>query len=123
MLAGGKCVEIMKHMFSDSATTVNLQLQRAKLTYVIIYGLRMNFAEMLISEVLESDLFSISFDESLNKVSQNEQIDIIVRFLCKYSNKVISRFLTSCFFDHTTAIDLLEALKSVLKNFNLNKMI
>lgn len=50
-------------------------------------------------------------------------MDIIVRFWCKSTNKVISCYLTSCFLEHTTAIDLLEALKIVLKNFDLNKMI
>ncbi|CAI6352627.1 unnamed protein product [Macrosiphum euphorbiae] len=123
MSAGGRCVEIMKYMYPDSEIASNIQLQRAKLTYVIIYGLGKYFSESLISEVLDSDFFSISFDESLNKISQKEQMDIIVRFWCKSSNKVISRYLTSCFLGHTTAIDLLEALKSALKNFDLNKMI
>lgn len=123
MSAGGRCVEIMKYMYPDSEITSNIQLQRAKLTYVLIYGLGKYFSESLISEVLDSDYYSISFDESLNKISQKEQMDIIVRFWCKSYNKVISRYLTSCFLGHTTAIDLLEALKSALKNFDLNKMI
>lgn len=59
MSAGGRCVEIMKYMYSDSEIASNIQLHRAKLTYVIIYGLGKYFSESLISEVLDSDYYSI----------------------------------------------------------------
>jgi len=42
MSAGGRCVEVM---YPDSEIASNIQLQRAKLTYVIIYGLGKYFSE------------------------------------------------------------------------------
>lgn len=36
MSAGGRCVEIMKYMYPDSEIASNIQLQRAKLTYVFM---------------------------------------------------------------------------------------
>jgi len=66
MSAGGRCVEVMKYMYPDSEIASNIHLQRAKLTYVIIYGLGKYFSESFISEVLDSDFFSITFDESQN---------------------------------------------------------
>ena len=65
----------------------------------------------------------ISFDESLNKVLQKEQMDIIVRFWDKEKNKVSSRFLNSQFLGHTRAADLLQKLSEALGKLNLANLI
>ena len=58
--------------------------------------------------------YVISFDESLNKVLQKEQMDIIVRFWDKEKNKVSSRYLNSQFLGHTRAADLLQKFREAL---------
>ena len=45
----------------------------------------------------------VLFDESLNKVSKEEEIDIEVRYA--HGNRVVSRYLCSQFLGHTTAAE------------------
>ena len=56
--------------------------------------------------------YVISFDESLNKVQQLEQMDMIICFWEYQKNKVCSRYFESKFLGHTTGSDLLQSLKS-----------
>ena len=67
--------------------------------------------------------YVISFDESLNKVLQKEQMDIIVRFWDKEKNKVSSRYLNSQFLGHTRAADLLQKFREALGKLNLANLI
>ena len=59
-------------------------------------------------------VYAISFDESLNRVLQSEQMDVIISFWDNQENKVCSRYFDSRFWGHATAQDLLENLKSSL---------
>ena len=49
--------------------------------------------------------YVISFDESLNKVQQLEQMDMIICFWDNQKNEVCSRYFDSRFLGHTTAGD------------------
>ena len=64
---------------------------------------------------------TISFDESLNKDFQSEQMDIIVH--CFHEDKCLSQYFDSQFMGHTTAKDLLENLKSTLSKLNNRKLL
>ena len=64
----------------------------------------------------------ISFDESLNKVLQREQMDINVRFCNEEKNKVLSRYLNSQFLGHTRAADLLQTFSETLGKLNRNQV-
>ena len=46
--------------------------------YTLYYGIAPHFENILISEVQQSDVYSISFDESLNKVTQKGQMGFVV---------------------------------------------
>ena len=49
-------------------------------------------------EIKRSDHYSVSFiDESMNKVTQNEQMDISIRFWNELTNLVERRYLKSVF--------------------------
>ena len=56
--------------------------------------------------------YAISFDESLNRTQQQEQMDMIICFWDNKKNKVCSRYFDSKFLDHTSAQDLLMSLQS-----------
>ena len=64
---------------------------------------------------------TISFDESLNKDLQSEQMDIIVHYF--HEEKCLSEYFDSQFMGHTTAKDLLENLKSTLSKLNNRKLL
>ena len=62
--------------------------------------------------------YVISFDESLNRRQQQEQMDVIVCFWDNEKNKVCSRYFDSNFLGHTSAQDLLKSLQSSLTTLN-----
>ena len=49
--------------------------------------------------------YSISFHECMNRISQNEQMDFIIRYWDGNTNNVAVRYLGSEFLGHATAVD------------------
>lgn len=123
MSAGCKSIVAMKSMFEDSNTAKNISLQRTKLTYLINCGLARYFSSELHDLLVECDYYSIAFDESLNKICQKEQMDIHVRFWNEKENGVVSRYLTSVFLGHSTALDLVEALEKAINKLNTRRIL
>jgi hypothetical protein len=64
--------------------------------------------------------FSVSFDESLKKVSQKGQMDIVIRFWNNASDEVSTRYLTSTFLEHARADDILRAFTSSLAGLGID---
>lgn len=119
MSAGGACIETMKLMFPDSNIASNIKLQRTKLTYTIVHGLAKHFLYELQDILKKVDCFTIAFDESLNKISEKEQMDIYIRYWDDEFNKVLCQYYTSTFLGHTTAEDMLDALVLGLQPLDL----
>ena len=67
--------------------------------------------------------YVLSFDDSLNKVHQLEQMDMIIHLWDNQKNKICSRYFESIFLGHTTASDLLQSLKSSVTAQNLAGLI
>ena len=72
------------------------------------------FQSALASTLGKCDFYSVSFDESLNKIAQKGQMDIVVRFW-RNDNieqpEVSTRYLTSTFFKHAASTDLRSYLR------------
>lgn len=117
--------KLFAHMFPDSQIASRFQMQKDKNAYVVSYGLGPYFQEQLSTKVSKCPYFAISFDESLNKVAQKGQMDVVVRFWNDATNEVATRYLTSAFLQHATSEDLLNAFTSALgqQNLNMKKMI
>lgn len=109
------CIDLM---FPDSMIAKKFQMQKDKMSYVVHYGLGPYFQEELANKIRNSDFFAISFDESLNKVAQKCQMDLIVRFW--NDEKLDTRYLTSCFLDGATAVDILTAFLAALNKFGID---
>ena len=62
--------------------------------------------------------YVISFDESVNKVQQMEQMEMIIHLWDNQKNKVCSIYFESKVLGHTTASDLLQSLKSSVTALN-----
>ena len=56
----------------------------------------------------KSDLYVISFDESLNDVTQSCQMDVLIRYFDSIDRKVKMRYLDSSFLGHSTHHDLFD---------------
>ncbi|XP_023223565.1 uncharacterized protein LOC111624836 [Centruroides sculpturatus] len=107
-------------MFPDSAIATQFQLGPDKASYIINYGIAHYFREKLIDDVTSCDNITISFDESLNKVAQGTQIDLVIKYWDKSKDKVMTRYLNSVFVDHSTADDLLSAFLNGLSDIHLD---
>lgn len=64
------------------------------------------------------------FDESFNRISKLQQMDLAVRFWNEENNEVSTRYWNSTFLGHYLASDLLRGLKEALgKKINERKII
>ena len=62
--------------------------------------------------------YVISFDESVTRTQQQEQMDMIIHFWDNEKNKMCIRYFDSNFLGHTSAQDLLKSLQSLLTTLN-----
>ena len=92
-----------------------------RMNYLICCGIGPYFREKLLQTIKEAECLTISFDESLNKDCQTEQMDIIVH--CFYEDRVVTQYFDSQFMGHTTANDLLKSLKYSLSKLNKRKLL
>ena len=77
-------------MFPDKKISDKFSLTSTKCSYkmLITFGITPYFASLLFEDIKHSDNFSISFDESLNGVTANEQTDTAIKFWDKLNSKV-----------------------------------
>lgn len=118
-----KAVKTFPEMFPDSTIASSMQLSRTKISYVITYDLARYFHEQLKQRINQCDCFVVCFDESLNKCSQKQQMDIAIRFWCINKNAVVTHYYSSAFLGHSTSQDLIQAFKAELKDLNLKKLL
>lgn len=95
-------------MFPDSAIASKFTFGESKCSYVINHGIAPHFSELLTNNLKTCEDYVVSFDESLNKVTQQGQMDLIVRFFDINTHKVVSRYWNSVFLGRATAQDLLQ---------------
>ncbi|KAH7978440.1 hypothetical protein HPB49_005517 [Dermacentor silvarum] len=100
-----------------------MQLGKDKVGYTIVHGLAPFFRESLVSEVSQASHLIVAFDESLNKVAQKEQMDMLVRFWSDAEESVKARYLTSCFLGRTRAEELVSAFKSATDGLSRSKIL
>ena len=68
--------ELFKAMFSDSAIASFFQLTKTKCSYYVNYVLAPFIKDLLAKDVRSSPYFSVLFDESLNNILEQSQMDI-----------------------------------------------
>lgn len=115
-------VKLFPRMFPDSNVARNIQLNKDKVSYTICFGLTPFFQDKLLNYLRQLRFFTVSFDESLNKVTQSKQMDIIIRYWCSEKSQVRTRFLNSVFLGHSTSQDLIKAFKEALNGLSLHKI-
>ena len=69
-----------------------------------------------------SDNYVISFHESLNDITQNCQMDILVRYFDSIDRKVRVRYLDSKVLGHSAHQDLFDHFSSAIMKLNSNKI-
>ena len=102
---------LFKTMFPDSQIAAKLEMGRTKLAYLITFGLAPYFTNEIFKQLDVCSEIVIGFDETLNKVSQRQQMDVSVRFWNENKEQVECRYIGSAFLDSSRAVDLLNGLK------------
>lgn len=117
----GSCIssDLFPAMFPDSVIAQKFKMQKDKIGYVTVFGLGPFFQEKLSSTLQKCIFFAVSLDESLNRIAQKGQMDIIVRYWDPSLNIVSTRYLSSVFLGHATAADLLDAFVSGMNDLGL----
>ena len=121
--ASSSMTKLFSSLFPDSKFAQDVALGRTKINYVINFGLAPYFKSLLIEEVEKSPYYVVSFDESLNKVTQTCQMDLIVRFWNELSNEVEVRYLNSTFLGYSSASDILNHFNKETEILNLSRML
>ncbi|KAL1252682.1 hypothetical protein QQF64_017375 [Cirrhinus molitorella] len=99
-------------MFPDSELAATFSCGKDKTSYLVKFGIAPFIKQQLISEV-SKDSFVVMFDESLNRSTNNKQMDLHLRYWA--GDRVQSRYFGSQFLGHATAQDLLHNFMSLLR--------
>ena len=67
-------------MFPDSNIASAFSMAPTKVLYVINHGLATHFKQILKDGITKSDCYVVSFDESLNDITQTCQMDILIQY-------------------------------------------
>ena len=72
--------ELFQSMFTYGEIVKSFQLSKTKCSYIVNFRLAPYFKDLLLKEIKASDSFRILFCESMNKVMQEEQMDVQIRY-------------------------------------------
>ena len=114
--------ELFKVMFKDNEIAKGFAPRRTKCTYLINFGVAPYFREELISSIKTSPHFFASFDEYLNRVLQDDQMEIQIRFLDESDNIVSARYFDSKFLKRPNAEKFVSELNNSLSERPLKNM-
>lgn len=109
-------------MFPDSEIAKKMTCAPTKCSYLTVFGLAPYFENRLLTKLSTIPYYSVSFDESYNSVTKNEQMDFNIRFFDEEKKIVVNRYLGSEFLGHTTATDLLNHFKKATSMLDPNKI-
>ena len=113
---------VFQTMFPDSFIAKSFKMGPDKLRYAVNFGLAPYFKTVLEQQVKNSECISISFDESLNNVMQDSEMDIVVQYFDTSDNKVVVRYWDSSFLGHGTHLDILRHFNEATANLNPSKI-
>ena len=116
--------ELFRSMFPDSSIAKEFKIYKTKCSYIICFGLAPYFKELFMRKLKEADCkFVISFDESLNRILQEELMDLIVHLWDKERQKVSMLYYGSKFLGHTTSKDLLSNFREALGALSMSNLV
>lgn len=108
-------------MFPDSEIAKQFKCSATKCTYIVSLGMAPYFQGLLISDIRKADCFLVSFDECLNTVTQEEQMDLVIRIW--KDNQVSTRYFGSQFLKHTRTSDLIGSFKAGISGLNAGELL
>lgn len=110
-------------MFPDSEIAQKFSFSPHKCSYLACFGLSSYFEDLLLAQLKEVPVYSVSFDESYNSVTKNEQMDLNIRFWDAEHQRIVNRYIGSQFLGHATANDLLDHFREGTSKLDGSKII
>ena len=101
-------------MFEDSQIAQSFSLGSTKLSYNITFGLA-PYVKNLLPESVDEVKYSLSFDESYNRIMKKGQMDLLIRFWDSAKDRVQTRYLDSSCLGKASANDIYEKFTSAAK--------
>ena len=82
-------------MFPDSKIASQMRLKHTKACYITNFWIALHFVSVLNHEISKSEIYFLSFNESLNKRTLECEMDFLIRFWDETDNDVkVSLFST-----------------------------
>ena len=111
-----------KAMCRDSQIAKDFELGRLKLMYIVKYGIAPYFKQLRDVKLKKTPLHTLSFDKSLNEITQEFEMVVMVQYWDEEENEVRTRYLGSTFLGHSTAVDLMDKLNKIIKHLDPEKV-
>ena len=115
--------ELFRCMFSDSHIAKLFKHSKTKCVYLINFGIAPYFEEVLRKEIIKAPVFSLLFDESMNHILQNEQLDIHIRFWDNSKCMTVTGYFDPHFLRQPNAVNVVTILQQSLQKLVAEKMI
>ena len=103
-------------MFEDSQIAQSFSLGSTKLSYNITFRLGPYVKNL--ESVDEVKYYSLSFDESYNRIMKKGQMDLLIRFRDSAQDRVQTRYFDRSFLRKASANDIYEKFTSAAKVLN-----
>ena len=86
-------------MFEDSQIAQSFSLGSTTLSYNITFALASYVKNLLLESVHEVKYYSLSFDESCDRIMKMGKMDLLIRFWDSAKDRVQTRYLDSSFLE------------------------
>ena len=115
--------ELLRSMFRDSHIAKSFKLSKTKCAYLRNFGIAPYFKEVLKKEIINAPVFSRLFDQSMNCILQNEQLDIHIGFGDDSKCMAVTQYFDSDFRRRSNADNIVTKLQQSLQKLVAEKMI
>ena len=116
-------VPTVQAMLPDSKIASGMKLCKDKVKRMADHGFYPYLKERVLEMVSKSAKFVVSFDESLNKVTQTSQMDINLSYWDMDAMRVEEFYWHSSFLGETDADDLIKHFTDAIEKLDLSRMI
>ena len=113
-----KLTLLFKTMFTDSQIAKDFKLGSSKCSYLINYGIYPVLVLKLKTQINSSPFHTVMFDESLNKINQDCQMDVQVRYWDAQRGIAVSRYIVSKFLKNPNAKNLTDMLLGAVEDLD-----
>ena len=113
--------ELFCVMFPDSEIAKSFKLGPSKCAYLITYC--SIFQELSSAGCWSSSVFVASFDEYSNRITQDEQMDVVFRYWDTTEATGKTRYYSSEFLGHTRAEDLFNKFEQSMSRLEQKEML